>query len=376
MHVSQRPGAGCGVGIIGIGVYLPSTVRENDHWPDEIKQTSASESNVDLDDDVLASAERAAKRRERGIDGEVIAHSARWASDPYRGARQRHVIGPDEQPSDMEVAAARLALADAGLDAGDIDLMVIFSQINDFAGPLNHVIVADKLGIAHRATAFTLVSDCASFVPHVNVATRLIQSGDYRRALVIQSSALSRVTDYRMPSSLNVGDGAVATVLARVEPDHGFIASRQQTRGDLSGGLRLGPGRSDAPWYRGDLHQQALTVHTVDRRALVTMGTQAMSFCREVCEPLLEQHGYSPADIDFFVVSQPTVWFAEACCDALGIARDRTLTTFQTCGHLMPASLPLNLHRARAEGKTPPGSLTLLYSPGAGFIQAAMLYRW
>ena len=70
------------------------------------------------------------------------------------------------------------------------------------------------------------------------------------------------------------------------------------------------------------------------------------------------------------------MWFAEACCDALGIARERTLTTFQTCGHLMPASLPLNLHRARAEGKTPPGSLTLLYSPGAGFIQAAMLYRW
>lgn len=374
---------GCGVGIIGMGVYLPKQVRGNDYWPDSIKFTSdegppgdASDSPTDLDDDFIASAERAAKRRDRGVDAEVIEHAGRWQSDPYRGAHTRHVIGDDEEPSDMDVAAARAALDDAGLTTDDIDLLVIFAQISDHCGPLNHVIVANKLGLPAATTAFTLVSDCASFIPHVAVASRLVAAGDNKCALVIESSALSRITDYRMPGSLNVGDGAVATVLAPVAEGRGFIGSKQQTRGEFSGGIMVLPATSKERWYRGDLHKESFVVKTVDRRALVKMGTQAMRFCREVCLPLLEENGYTIDDVDFLVASQPTIWFAEACCDTLGIARERTLTTFRTCAHLMPASVPLNLYTARKEGRVEDGALTLLYAPGAGFIQAAMLYRW
>jgi 3-oxoacyl-[acyl-carrier-protein] synthase-3 len=91
---------------------------------------------------------------------------------------------------------------------------------------------------------------------------------------------------------------------------------------------------------------------------------------------VLERAGYSHDEVDLFVTSQPTAWFVRACCDALGIDHERTLDTFETYSHLMAASAAVNMWTAHKQGRINQGDLVLVYSPGAGFIQAAVLLRW
>lgn len=361
---------GIGVGISGMGVYLPQEVRTNDWWPEAFHKAHAELAAGD----VTTSADQA--RSASGVDPEVARHAARYVGDLFRGARKRHVIAEDEQPSDMEVAAARRALQQAGRAATDVDLLVSFSQLNDHGGPANHPLIADKLGMRHRCTVMTVDTACASFVTHLRVASTLIAAGEHERALIVQSAAVSRVMDFRQPMSVNAGDGAVATVLERVEPGFGYVGGHQHTRGDLHAGIRLVPGKRKEPWYRGDLHQSALIVHNQSRRAVLEMSIKTATFCRGVCLELLERHGYAPGDVGLFIPSQPTIWFAEACCEALGIDPARTLNTFAACGHLMPASAPLNLFTAAEQGRLHRGDLVLIYSPGVGFVTTAALYRW
>lgn len=114
----------------------------------------------------------------------------------------------------------------------------------------------------------------------------------------------------------------------------------------------------------------------MDHEAGRISSSRAVSLCREACEAVLTNCGYSAKDVAFFACSQPTAWFAAACAESLGIAPERATDTFDSYAHLMPASAPLNLWAARNAGKLRAGDLVLIYTPGAGFIQASALLRW
>jgi 3-oxoacyl-[acyl-carrier-protein] synthase-3 len=116
-----------------------------------------------------------------------------------------------------------------------------------------------------------------------------------------------------------------------------------------------------------------------DPRAAARMGADGPEFAREACALLLERAGYTTRDVDLFVTAQPTAWFTETCAAAVGVPADKTVPLeehFQRFGHLLAASLPLNLWVAWSTGRLRKGDLVLAYSPGVGFTQTAALLRW
>lgn len=351
---------GSGVGIVGLGVALPGQVRSNAWWREHHPESFAA-------DDFVRGTERALEAR--GADW-------RGRDDPFRGAVERRVLEDERRPSDLEADACRAALASCGCGPDEVDLFVGFSQVQDDVGPANVNPVARRLGLPHAVTALGVDAGCASFVPHTALAVRMIQAGDHARALLYQSSAISRVTDYSKPASVLGGDGAVAEVIAPVEPGLGFVGRVQRHRARYCEGLVLARQDGDPRWYEAG---SAMRVWSRDREAAHQMGVDAGEFARETCAAVLERNGAAVPDVDFFVCAQAAAWFGEACAQAVGMPGGRYLTTaehFERYGHLMAGSLPLNLYVAWSTGRLRKGDLVLAYSPGVGFVQAAMLLRW
>ncbi|MCO4743890.1 MAG: 3-oxoacyl-ACP synthase III family protein [Proteobacteria bacterium] len=352
-------------GILRLGAHLPSQVRTNDFWGAEWAKAHAGR----VHDDVITQLDVTST-----VDIEVARHSARFTSDLFRGARERRVMAEHHASSDMEALAARQVLGDE-----PVDLLIVSSQVPDFPSPLNHGLVAHKLGLPPTVTAMTLDTGCASFVTGAATASRLIQSGAYRNAIVVASSAMSRILDEGAPSAPFLGDGAVAALVGPTPPHRGLVDTEVLTRGELHGGIVLAPDPVSTPWYRGDRHQQPLLARHHDHEATHTMAAQAVTRCREVCEPLLARHGLDGVDIGFLAVPHTTAWFGSAFADALAIPGERVLPheeQFAKYGHLMAASVGLNLHLGVISGRVKSGDWVLVYSPGAGFTQAAMLIRW
>jgi 3-oxoacyl-[acyl-carrier-protein] synthase-3 len=356
---------GCGVGIVGLGCFLPEAVRHNDYF-------TALGFSGGGDDDLSADAERAA-----GADSLIGRSLERWRSDPFRGAVERRVAAPEHRSSDLEAFACEDALRRAGRTIDQVDLLVGYSQLSDDAGPGNHGRVARKLGCSEAITAMTLEAGCASFLPQLAVSTRLVQAGDARAALLYQSSISSRINDPRSPVGHLLGDGAVAEVVGRVDPGLGLVGWVQRTRGELCDGLLLGRADGNPDWTAPS--PVPLQIFGRDRAAAARMGAEGPAFARRACLELLDRHGLVPADIDFLVVAQASVWFGAVCAEAIGIPVERTVPPedhFQRYGHLLAGSAPLNLWVAWSTGRLRKGDLVLLYSPGVGFTMAAVLLRW
>ena len=347
---------GSGIGIVGIAACLPTAVRDNGWWPPGWASRQAA------DPTRLAQAE---------VSADAPDSVRRWAGDPFQGARLRRVIDDGHESSHLEVAACHAALQHAGWSAHEVDTLLGYSQVPDDAGPGNHGIVAREVGLRHEVLALTVEAGCASFLPHLSLACRL-----GARALLYQSSASSRVSDPADGSSVLTGDGAVAEVVGPVGEGLGFVDAIQFTRGDLRDGLVLGPREPGGRWTDGG---SPLVVTARDPAQAVQMGVLGPTYCREACVALLERHGLTPGDVDFFACAQSAAWFSAACAEALEIPPSRTVPPedhFQRYGHLLAASAPLNLWVAWATGRLTKGDLVLVYSPGVGFTQAAHLMRW
>ena len=366
---------GIGVGITGLGVHLPSHVRTNAFWP----QSWIDNHPIFAKRDLVHSVDEAVRTRRQDVDPEVARATQRFASDPFRGSQERRVIAEHHESSDMEALAGQSALAHAGLAAEDIDLLAVYSQVPDYPSPANQGAVAAKIGLPLASAACTLDVGCASFLPQIVLASRMIQTGEATNALVIVSSALSRITDFEAPSSANGGDGAVAAVIQRVEDGFGYIAQAQLTRGDLHRGICLiQKQHPTGRWYDG-APPGPLTAQSLDPAATHMISAHAASLAKDATDAVLAKAGYAIEDVDFFLCAHATSWFAPALAEAIGIDPGRRLDVsehYQRFGHLVPASVALNMALSHRQGRLRRGDLVLIYSPGAGFTQAAMLIRW
>ncbi len=356
--------SGVGVGITGMACCLPSAVRTNHWWGERASMTGPLGESADR---VAASGDD---------DDPALAVVRRWARDPFHGARERRVIDDAHTSKDLEVAACRAVLQQQSLASDDVAALIGYSQISDDVGLGNHGLVAHDLELPRTLLAFSLEAGCASFVPQVATATGLATQS---QVLLYQSSATSRVTDYERPESVVTGDAAMAQTVGPVDAGLGFVDSVCITRGDLRESVVLAPEDGRRRWYEAGEHPTRMTIAIRNSRHVVQMGSVGPAFCREACLLLLERNGATPADVDFFVCAQPGAWFGDACALALEVPRSRIVPPedhFQRYGHTLAASAPLNLWVAWTTGRLRKGDLVLVYSPGVGFTQAAMLMRW
>lgn len=366
-----------GYGLLSIAKYVPEHVRTNDFWGDDWRERYTSRVQAD----VTAGVDKAVQDGRADVDPEVARGTTRWAHDLFRGAYERRVMREDELSSEMETAAAERAIARAGIEKSAVDAYYGYSTVPDEIEPQNHCLVHHMLGLREETFAATLASGCATFLPMIMTASRMAQVGEHSHSVICVSGAMSKCTDYGYPGSVNVGDAAVAGVVGKVDDGHGYIGHIQRSRGDLHRGIVMLPeGKPDIPWWQADLHKGRFYATNDDRKATHIMGARSATLCKEACHEVLDLHGYNVEDVDFICLPQSASWFGQALAEAVGLGDPSKWVPYEDhykkFGHCVVASLPLNVCIAWETGRLKKGDLLLMYGAGAGFTQAATLYRW
>jgi 3-oxoacyl-[acyl-carrier-protein] synthase-3 len=285
------------------------------------------------------------------------------------GIEQRHIAAEGELTSDLACAAARKATQSAGLDADQIDLIIVATTTPDNTFPACAVAVQAKLG-ADRAVAFDVQAVCSGFVYGLAIADNFIKTGQASTALVIGSETFSRLLDWTdRRTCVLFGDGAGAVVL-RAEEGTGTVFDR----GVLA--THLG---SDGRHYRdlyvdGGPSSTGTTGHVrMNGREVFRYAVNALSASTRRA---LEISGLGVDDVDWLVPHQANRRILDAVARNLGLAEERMLVTVGQHANTSAASVPLALAEGDASGKLRPNQIVVINAMGGGFTWGAAVLRW
>jgi 3-oxoacyl-[acyl-carrier-protein] synthase III len=285
------------------------------------------------------------------------------------GIRQRHVASEDEPTSQLGLYAAKSALADAGLKASDLDLVIVATSTPDFTFPAVATQVQAALGMTNGA-AFDLQAVCTGFVFALATADKFLTSGSHRRALVIGAETFSRLLDWTdRRTCVLFGDGAAALVLEAQSGD-GTV----QDRGVLTSHLRSDGRYRDKLYVDGGPSTTQTTGHL--RMAGREVFRHAVGMVTDVVSQAFEATGTSASDLDWFVPHQANRRIIEASAEKLGIASNKVVITIDLHGNTSAASIPLALAVARDDGRIKQGDLVMIEAMGGGFTWGSALIRW
>jgi 3-oxoacyl-[acyl-carrier-protein] synthase-3 len=290
------------------------------------------------------------------------------------GIRERRIAAPGEATSDMAVRAATAALADAGLAAQDIDLLILATVTPDLPMPAAACLVQAKLGIPTTAACFDLNAACSGFLYALDTACAMIASGRYRHALVIGAEKLSAIVDWRdRTTCVLFGDGAGAVVVGRsTAPGLGLIGTRLGAVGENVDLLHIPGGGSSAPATAASI---AAGDHMIKMKGkeVFKFAVRAME---ESARDILEQHRLHADQIACVIPHQANLRIIEAIAQYLKLPLARFFINVDRYGNTSAASIPLALDEARRGGRIKGGDLTLLVAFGAGLTYGSALIRW
>ncbi len=299
---------------------------------------------------------------------EMVDTSDEWIIE-RTGIRERHIAADDERTSDLGIAAARRALADAQVDAGDIDLIVLATSTPDYTFPATAVTIQAELGITQGA-AFDVQAVCTGFVYALATADAFIQTGQHKRALVVGAETFSRILDWEDRGTCVIfGDGAGAVVVEGrktngVANERGIITTRIRADGRHQDKLYVDGGPS-ATQTTGHLRMQGRDVF---KHAVVNIAS--------VMEEALDEAGVEAADVDWFVPHQANKRILDGTARRFGIPEERVVVTVDKHGNTSAASIPLALDVACQDGRIKQGDMVLMEAMGGGFTWGAVLVRW
>ncbi|MCZ8019694.1 beta-ketoacyl-ACP synthase III [Novosphingobium sp.] len=282
------------------------------------------------------------------------------------GIRSRHLAGEGETTSSLATAAARAALAAAGLEPQDIGLIVLATCTPDQTFPASATIVQDQLG-CHGGIAFDVGAVCSGFLYALGVADSMLRTGAAKRALVIGAETMSRILDWEdRTTCVLFGDGAGAVVLeARdvAEDGPGILASRLHADGAHNELLYVDGG----PSTTGTVGHIRMRGREVFRHAVVNLA--------EVLGEVLADTGHTPDQLDWVVPHQANQRILDATAKKLGLPPEKVVVTVDRHANTSAASVPLALDAAIRDGRIQPGQLVMLEAMGGGFTWGASLFR-
>ncbi|WP_066705503.1 beta-ketoacyl-ACP synthase III [Curvibacter delicatus] len=278
------------------------------------------------------------------------------------GIRARHFAAPDECSSDLGVAAARNALQAAGLQAQDIDLIIVATSTPDMVFPSTACILQNKLG-AHGCPAFDVQAVCSGFIYALTVADAMIQTGAASKALVIGAEVFSRILDFKdRTTCVLFGDGAGAVVLEASDKP-GILASDLHADGKHVGILCV-PGHVSGGNVLGD------PVLKMDGQAVFKL---AVGVLEETARATLAKAGKQDTDIDWLIPHQANIRIMQSTARKLKLPMDKVIVTVDQHGNTSAASIPLALDAAVRGGQVKPGQLIMLEGVGGGFTWGSVL---
>lgn len=351
------------VGLEAVAVSVPERVVTNDHWHRNYPE-------------LVAKAEERLwmwKPGDMSEGSEAFNRAmAPYVRDPFRGAVERRLLAPDDPriSLQLEVDAASQALEAAALEAGDVDLLICTSFGPDMARLDQSVggaaFVARELGL--EGAAWNLESACSSMLLGFQTACSLLQSGQYRRALVVVSNVYSRVTAESEPIGWGVGDAAVALVVGQVPAGTGHLGSHSINSSVTCGTIVTDVDLDDDG--RPRFHMRAT------KRASRELRDISEPYLKECTGEALRRAGVELADVDFCIFNTPLAWYADFCALALGIDASRTISVYPLYANVGAVLPGINLHHAAHWGKIRKGDLVLMYTVGSVSSCCAAVLRW
>ena len=280
------------------------------------------------------------------------------------GIRARHFAAPDVACSDMALDAARHALEAAGLEASDIDLIIVATSTPDMVFPSTACILQNKLGAA-GCPAFDVQAVCSGFVYALTVADAMIRAGTAQRALVVGSEIFSRLLDFNdRTTCVLFGDGAGAVVLEASDTP-GILSSDLHADGRHDGILCV-PGHVSGGQVSG------LPLLTMDGPAVFKL---AVGVLESAARAALDKAGLTEADIDWLVPHQANIRIMQGTARKLKLPMDKMVVTVDQHGNTSAASIPLALDHAVRSGQIKQGETVLLEGVGGGFTWGAVLLK-
>jgi 3-oxoacyl-[acyl-carrier-protein] synthase-3 len=320
---------GAGVTITGLGCYVPDRVLTN----------AELSTLVDTNDEWIVSR---------------------------TGIKERRIAAPEQAMSDISLPAARAALAQAGVDPQDVDLLIVATVTPDMAFPSTAANLADELGMPDVA-AYDLSAGCTGFMYALAQAYGMLAAGLSKKAVVVGGDVLSKILDWQDRSTLVLfGDGAGAVVLERTKNGGGFLGFELGTDG--AGGVNL--------WLPGSGSRQF-----DDPEKFVKMnGREVFKFATRVmvssAEAILAECGKTMDDVDVYVPHQANVRIIDHAVKKLGVPEDKVVVNVDRFGNTSSGSIPLALADAALDGRLEPGKLVLMTGMGAGLTWGSALIEW
>ncbi|MCA0404707.1 MAG: ketoacyl-ACP synthase III [Proteobacteria bacterium] len=284
------------------------------------------------------------------------------------GIMARHVAAEGETTSMLATKAAERALADAGVKAEDIDLIVLATATPDYTFPATATQVQAALGIT-KGVAFDVAAVCSGFVFALTTADKFLASGSHKRALVIGAETFSRILDWEdRTTCVLFGDGAGAVVLEAFE-----AAGTNEDVGILTTHLRSDGRHREKLYVDGGPSTTGTAGHL--RMEGKEVFKHAVGMITDVITDAYAATGYNSSTIDWFVPHQANRRIITASAEKLGISLDKVVLTVQDHGNTSAASIPLALDTAWRDGRLKRGQVVLIEAMGGGFTWGSALFR-
>ena len=274
------------------------------------------------------------------------------------GIRQRHIAEPEEYTSDLAACAGLNAIASAGLEPNDIDLIIVATSTPDRKAPSSACIAQTKMGIHNGCAAFDVAAVCSGFVYGLTIAGQFMQNGTYEHALVIGADTFSKITDWNHRTCPYFGDGAGAVVLDRKVRENGLFSSILLADGEGVDYFTVYPGES---------------CFKMNGKAVFDKATTALPEC---IRQILCMNRLTLNDVSIILPHQASARVLKRTAEVLDVPYDRIRTNLEWCANTAGASVPLVLDHVNRSGDIHEGDLVLFAAIGAGWTWGASLYRW
>ncbi len=276
------------------------------------------------------------------------------------GIRERHIAAKGEHTSDLALEAAKNAIASAGVEPANVDLIIVATTTPDKIFPSVATMLQRKLGIA-GCPAFDMQAVCSGFIYALAIADNFIKTGSAKCALVIGADTFSRITDYSDRGNCILwGDGAGAVIL-QASQEEGIISTHLHADGNYEKMLHV-PRKTEG-------HE---TVH-MEGNAVFKMAVNTLD---QIVDETLAANNMQKSDIDWLVPHQANIRILQATAKKLDMSMDRVVVTVDKHGNTSAASIPLALDVAVRDGRIKRGEIILMEAFGGGFTWGSALIKY
>jgi 3-oxoacyl-[acyl-carrier-protein] synthase-3 len=302
----------------------------------------------------------------------IVDTSDEWIVE-RTGIHERRMAAKGQATSDLATAAAKRVLEKRGIDAAEVDMIIVATVTPDMFFPSSACLVQNKIGAKH-AWGFDLSGACSGFLYAVATGAQFVQTGAYKKVLVIGSDVMTSIIDFKdRATCVLFGDGAGAVLLEPAEDgERGIIDFL--LRSDGSGGqfLYMPGGGSLNPSSPETIEKKMHYVHQ-DGRNVFKFAVRGMS---EISHQILEKHGLSAKDLKLYIPHQANLRIINAAVEKMGLDPAQVAINIDRFANTTAGTIPICLSEAVECGKVQRGDLLLLASFGAGFTWGSLLLRW